>query len=758
MRVTLPVFDDFWGETTMVRHAVSKCAVGILALSALLAGCGSGDKTAPATESKSEAKPAAAAPARAFGKIDRARLLAADSEPGNWLARGRDFGGSHHSPLKQISKDNVARLGFAWEYRTKTNRGLEATPIVVDGVMFTSGTTGRVYALDAKTGAEIWAFDPQADLQVTRKTCCDEVNRGVAVWQGKVYVASLDGRLFSLDAATGKVQWEADTIVDHTRGYSVTGAPEVAGNVVVIGNGGSELDARGYVSAYKLDSGDLAWRFYIVPGDPKLGFEHPELEMAAKTWDPNSLWEAGGGGTPWDALIYDPELNLLYVGTGNAAPWNYRDRSPAGGDNLFLTSILAINPDTGRLVWHFQEVPGDRWDYTATQPIILAKLEIGGRQRKVLMQAPKDGFFYILDRETGEFLSAKNFVPVSWGQVDQQTGKGIVDGAAADYGKNGPKLVFPSAMGGHNWHPMAYSPDTGLVYIPAIEAGMVIYNAAGSHDYHRGMWNTRATSMFAEQLLGMVADPQTAPPQLRDLIVSGELTRGKPDLKPRAMLRAWDPIASKTVWEFETAGTWDRAGALATSGGVVFHGDALGHFRAFDATTGAILKDLEVGSTIMAAPMTYSVGGEQYVAVMAAWGGGGWNLPQPTSAAYKYGNEGRILVFKLDGGATPIPEAVPAPGPIPEPPAATASAEVVARGEALFGTSCRTCHAMIPGGVSKDLRRMDAATHASFDAIVRGGAYKSRGMPQWDDVLSAADAEAIHAYLINLAWEGYRAQ
>jgi quinohemoprotein ethanol dehydrogenase len=739
----------------MLRHVIRRNAAALLIMSAALGGCGS-DNQPSAPESAPETKPAAAA--QAYGQIDREKLLTADAEPGNWMTRGRDFGRSHHSPLTQVNRDTVARLGFAWEYRTNTNRGLEATPIVVDGVMYTSGVAGRVYALDAGTGAEIWAFDPRIDYQVTRKTCCDEVNRGVAIWQGKVYVASLDGRLFALDAATGKVLWETDTIVDHTRGYSSTGAPEIAGNVVVIGNAGSELDARGYVSAYALDTGALAWRFYIVPGDPKLGFEHPELELAAKTWDPNSLWEAGLGGTPWDALIYDPELNLLYVGTGNAALWSYHDRSPAGGDNLFLTSILAINPDTGRLVWHFQQVPGDRWDYTATQPIILANLNIDGRVRKVLMQAPKNGYFYILDRETGEFLSARNYVPVSWGHVDPETGKGIVDEQASDYGAYGPKLVFPSAMGGHNWHPMAYSPETGLVYIPTIEAGMVIYDPTKGHDYRRGLWNTGVTSMFSDALDAMLANPEKAPAELRELIRSGELTRGKPDPKTRGLLRAWDPIAGKTVWEFETAGTWDRAGALATSGGLVFHGDALGRFRVYDAANGKLLKDIDVGSTIMAAPMTYAVDGVQYVAVMAAWGGGGWSSAQPTSAAYRYGNQGRLLAFKLDGGATPKPELLPEPDPIPEPPAMSAAAEIVQRGERLFGQNCRTCHSMLPGGPSKDLRRMNAATHANFDAIVRGGAYKALGMPQWDDVLNADDAEAIRAYLIKLSWDAYRAQ
>ena len=356
-------------------------------------------------------EPPAPAHATSPAHIDKERLLGADNEPQNWLTTGRDFGKSHHSPLHQIDRKTVERVGFAWEYHTHTNRGLEATPIIVDGVLYTSGVAGRVYALDAKDGRELWTFDPQIDPQINRVVCCDAVNRGVAVWQGVVFVAALDGKLFALKADTGKVIWAVDTIIDKKRGYSSTGAPEIAGNVVVIGNAGAEFDARGYISAYSLHDGKLAWRFFIVPGDPTEPFEHPELEMAAKTWDPKSRWDVGGGGTAWDGMVYDPELKLLYVGTGNSALYNSRERSPAGGDNLFISSILAINPDTGRLAWHYQETPGDQWDYPATAPIILNDLTIDGVKRKVLMHAPKNGFFYVIDRKTGELLSAKNFAP-----------------------------------------------------------------------------------------------------------------------------------------------------------------------------------------------------------------------------------------------------------------------------------------------------------------------------------------------------------
>jgi quinohemoprotein ethanol dehydrogenase len=643
----------------------------------------------------------------AYGRIDRQRLLAADRHPEDWLTVGRDFGKGHYSPLTQINKQTVGRLGFAWDYDTQTNRGLEATPIVVDGVMYTSGSTGKAYALDARTGKELWTFDPKSDLSGTRRSCCDEVNRGVAVWQGKVYVASFDGRLFALNAATGAVIWQADTIIDRKRGYTVTGAPEVAGHVVVIGNAGGEYDARGYVSAYDLDTGKFAWRFFTVPGDPSKPFEHPELEMASKTWDPESRWDMGGGGTVWDMIHYDPELNLVYLGTGNGTFFDQSRRSPAGGDNLFIASILAVNADTGRLVWHYQEAPGEGWDYDAVQPLILTDLKLGGKLRKVLMQASKTGFFYILDRKTGQLLSAEKYVPVTWADhVDLKTGRPVeVEGARAYKNAwNGSTFISPSPMGGHNWNPMSYDPQTGLVYIPAIENGQ--------------------TSMFS----------------------------GK------AFLRAWDPIRSKIVWDIPMSGYWDRPGVLATAGGLVFQGTGPGHFRAYDAGTGKLLKDIDVGTTIIAAPMSYSIDGVQYVAVMAAWGGGGWSFVFPESASYQRGNEGRIIAFKLDGGPTPKPALLPPIEPIPQPPAQSGSPETIQRGGTLFSANCGSCHVNQPRSLAPDLRRMRPEMHDAFRQIVLGGALVNAGMPPYDGVLSAEETDAIHDYLISLSWEGYKAQ
>jgi quinohemoprotein ethanol dehydrogenase len=683
-----------------------------------------------------------------FGAVDRHRLMAADKEPDQWLANGRDWRGGFYSPLDQIDARSVQRLGFAWSYDLGTARGLEATPIVVDGVMYTSGNWGRVYALDARTGQALWTFVPEIDGQYGRYACCDVVNRGVAVWQGRVYVGALDGWLYALDARSGKVVWKADTFVSRKRPYTITGAPQVAGDVVVIGQGGADFaDGRGYVSAYDLTSGALRWRLFTVPGDPKKPAENPELAQAARTWSPNSLWASGGGGTPWDAMAYDPALDLLYVGTGNASPYAWRDRSPGGGDNLFLASILAIHPRTGRLAWHYQTVPGEQWDYTATQKMILADLRFGGRVRHVLMQAPKNGFFYVLDRQTGELLSAKPYAPVNWAsRIDLRTGRPVSTGEA-DYDK-GPALVYPAASGAHNWQPMAFNPDTGLVYIPVIEGAMIF---AKGYDLHArslaDRWNVNGVFIEDYPAKGL---PEFGLPALADVL------RGRTPPKRRGVLRAWNPVTGQTVWDAPNPGFWE-GGVLTTKGGLVIQGDSSGRLVARDARNGGVIKIVDTGSSIMAAPMAYAVDGVQYIAVMAGYGGsGGWAYP-PASAAYRYGNEGRILVFRLDGPAVPKPPPFVEPL-IPRPPVRFGSTADIHRGELLFAQQCSRCHANVARGLVPDLRRMSPEVHRTFDDIVLKGQRKDAGMGRFDDVLDAADARAIHAYLVDQAWAAFRAQ
>ncbi len=425
----------------------------------------------------------AAGPAR----VDATRLAAADAEPGQWMAHGRTWAEQRFSPLADVHRDNVAELGLAWMVEPGTTRGNEATPLVIDGVMYVTTAWSRVLALDAASGAEIWRYDPEVPGAKARDGCCDVVNRGVAAWNNRLYLGAFDGRLICLDAASGRPLWQVQT-TDPDKPYTITGAPRVLRDLVLIGNGGAEFGVRGYVSAYDADTGELRWRFYTVPASHDGPHEHPELADAARTWSPRSMWETGLGGTVWDSMAYDPELDLLYVGTGNASIYNRELRSPGGGDNLFVASILALDPEDGHLVWHYQEVPGEHWDYTATQHIVLADLEIGGRRRKVLLQAPKNGFFYVLDRSNGELISAEPYVDVSWAtHVDRGTGRPVPRPQAVWTDR--PAIVTPGIPGGHNWHPMAFSPDTGLVYIPTFTS-VYGYHPDREFRFLPGLFNT----------------------------------------------------------------------------------------------------------------------------------------------------------------------------------------------------------------------------------------------------------------------------
>lgn len=672
--------------------------------------------------------------------------LAAD----NWVTPGGDVGKSHFSTLKDINRDNVGTLGLAWQAELGTGRGLEATPVVIDGVLYTSGVAGRVYAYDGASGKELWRFEPPVDMQVNRTACCDMVNRGVSVARGKVYVVALDGWMYALDQKSGKVVWKADTVVDRKRGDTSTGAPEVAGDVVVIGNAGAEYDVRGAVSAFDLETGKLAWRFFVVPRDPKLGpQDHPDLEPALKTWDPNSRWDIGGGGAPWDAINYDPETGLVLVGTGNGGPYATSKRSPSGGDNLYIGSIVALDAKTGRLKWHYQETPGDNWDYTSTAPMILTRLKVDGEERPVVLHAPKNGFLYVLDRRDGKLLRANPIVRVNWADgVDLKTGRPRLTPDKADY-TNGPKIVFPSTTGARNWHPAAYDPESGLYIGSVQDMGNAIYMTPGQKPHQAKMLNNDAALLFTSDLQAILPG---LPPPLRDAIAARPEMAWVKANPSGTELRALDPLTGKTRWAYKMAGWQDRGGALATAGGLVFQGSIDGHFRVFDKASGKLLKEIDTGSSILAAPMTYKVGGVQYVAVMAAWGGGGYPYVPPYSAAYKRGNQGRILVFKLDGGPVPIPPELPALQPAPAPPAQAAgvTSQTIAQGMTLFMGNCALCHANQPRSITPDLRRMSEGTHAAFRQIVLEGLLLPNGMPRWDDRLNAKDVDAIHAYLIDL--------
>ena len=684
------------------------------------------------------------------GNIDLGRWRNAAEEPDQWLALGRTWKADRFSPLARIDTATVKRLGFAWEYQARSHRGRvehgqEATPIVVDGVLYVSGPWGSVFALDAKTGQERWRYDPEVDGSYNRRACCDVVSRGLQVWKGRVYVATLDGFLVALDAATGKEVWRVDTFIDRdTRFYTITGPPQVAKNVVVIGNSGSEFGVRGYVTAYDLETGQQAWRFFIVPGDPAKGPpEHPEVEAALKTWGPNTDWESGLGGTVWGEMSYDPDLNLLYVGTGNSTPYSGWHRDPSRGDNLYLVSILAINPDDGRLKWHYQQVPWELWDYTASMNMILADLEIGGRTRKVIMQAPKNGYYYVLDRETGEFLSARPFVFTNWATGIDSTGRPMLN-PAARYEKE-PAIVFPTEAGGHNWQPMAFNPRTGLAYIPAREQGMVIMNEPG-YRWKKGETNLGSSAIFSF-ILELVSEADRK--ALQDILATRP---DLPSIETKEVLIAWDPVAQKERWRVPV-GSQDFAGGgvLTTAGNLVIQGTSAGKLIAYRADTGEKLTEIDVGTGIMAAPVSYEIDGEQYVAVFAGFGGALAPVYPKEGAMYRYQNYGRILAFKLGGGPTPLPPARGA-AETPAPPALAGDSDALAdRGGPKFGAYCAGCHGGRGEGrlsAYPDLFRMSAETHAAFDAIVRGGALASGGMAGFADVLSEADVQAIHAYIV----------
>ncbi|MGH9349654.1 MAG: PQQ-dependent dehydrogenase, methanol/ethanol family [Vicinamibacterales bacterium] len=640
-------------------------------------------------------------------QLDDAALQAAATRTSDWITHGRTYDEQRFSPLDEIRETTVTRLGLAWSFETGTDRGLEATPLVADGVMYTTAAWSIVYALDARTGRLLWKWDPGVDRsRYDALACCDVVNRGVALYRGRVYVGVLDGRLAALDAATGAVAWQVTT-VDQSKPYTITGAPRVVRGLVVIGNGGAEYGVRGYVTAYDAGTGRERWRVYTVPGDPSSPPESAAIAKALPTWKGGRWWEYGGGGTAWDSIAYDPALDLIYVGTGNGSPWNRHLRSPGGGDNLYLSSILAIRPSDGELVWHYQTTPGDNWDYTATQHMILADLPIGGRLRQVLMQAPKNGFFYVLDRRTGELISAKPYVATNWAsEIDARTGRPR-EIRGADYRERGLQ-VRPGPLGGHNWQPMSFHPGTGLVYLPAQENARY-YEQPAAFTFRPGEWNLGLKG-------GRLPDEQRRLPW------------------PSAgRLLAWDPVRNAERWRVEYGNYWN-GGTLATAGNLVFQGTAAGELIAYRATDGQKLWSTSIDTGIVAPPISYSVGGRQHVALMAGWGG---------AFARRARSTGRVLVFALDGAVQLPPR--PAARPVTRIDEQHAP-ETVAAGGALFRTYCERCHAT--GTLLPDLRRSPAGMFAAYKNILLEGTLFDRGMPSFADQLTGEEVRAVRAWVI----------
>ena len=656
-------------------------------------------------------------------------LVDFNSSPNEWLLHGRTYAEERHSPLDQINTSNVDQIGLSWSFETGTNRGHETTPIVKDGVMFITAPWSVVHALDAKTGDLLWTHDPKVERAWANNACCDVVNRGVALYENSIFFGTIDGRLISLDKDTGTENWSILTI-DKSRPYTITGAPRIVKGNVIIGNGGGEFGVRGYVTAYDVYSGDELWRFYTVPGNPNEPFESPEMEIAAKTWSGGKWWEYGGGGTVWDSMAYDPALDTLYIGTGNGSPWNRYVRSPGGGDNLYLSSIVALDPDTGDYKWHYQTTPGDSWDYTATQHMILADLEINGQMRKVIMQAPKNGFFYVIDRTNGELISAENYVPINWAtHVDMETGR-PVENPANNYFDT-PALTTPGPLGGHNWQPMAFNPDTGLVYIPAQEM-LFVYSHDKDFEYNPKTWNT-----------GQQIEMTYLPKNPDELAMVDKATFG--------YLLAWDPVAQKEVWREQYQRPWS-GGLLSTAGDLVLQGTSDGRFIAFDAASGEILWSVDTGQGIIAPPITYMIDEEQYIAVQVGYGGAYALAGAFPSANKNPAQNGRMLVFKLGGEEmSPPVQSIAKVNPVV--PSMTTDALTIARGEYEYHEHCQFCHGagVIGGGVIPDLRYLDEVGHKTFLGVILGGMHSEKGMASFKDVLSLEQANQIQAYIISQA-------
>ena len=665
--------------------------------------------------------------------VDSARLRAADNDATQWLMDGRNYMAQRFSPLQRIDQSNVSGLGLAWFAELDTLRGVEGTPLFVDGVLYNTSAWNITTAYNAKTGRKLWTFDPNVPREWGRYACCEPVARGLAFWKGKVIIATLDGRLIALDAKTGKTVWKVQTF-EKDWPYSITGAPRVFDGMVVVGNGGADLGVRGFVSAWDADTGKFLWKFYLVPGDPSKGPDGAAsdsvMAMAAKTWN-GEWWKWGGGGTAWDSIAYDPELQTIYVGTGNGGPDAQLYRSPQRGDNLFLCSIVALDAKTGTYKWHYQEVPEEDWDYTCTQSIVQADLVIDGKPRKVLMHAPKNGFFYVIDRTNGQFIHAKNHVPVTWTNgLDPVSGRPTMN-PEAHYGTD-PVLVAPGPGGGHNWFPMAYSPITGLAYFPQYEHWFIYAldpNFKPQPFRSNGGWG------------GYAGDALKKRQELQKLV----------DEREKTALIAWDPVKQEIRWRVPLP-RHGNGGVLVTASNLVFEGTTKQTFAAFRATDGALLWEMPVQSAPVAGPITYELDGEQYIAVNAGWGGGAAQIERGAGTAMNRASA-RLLVFKL-GGKKKLPPLPPAAA-IPNPPPLRATEATVQKGAAIFARTCAQCHGQLAVGGVKDLRQMTTETHAQFNDIVLKGIRVKKGMASFASLLSADDVEAVHAYVIARANEDW---
>ncbi len=688
---------------------------------AVLAGCQPAEEPAATADAGAAAAVADTAPA---ANVTSERLSNAASEPSQWMTVGGTYEERHYSPLNEVNRDTVSRLGLSWFADYDTNLSQQGTPLYIDGVIYVSTAWSKVYAYDARTGAQLWQYDPQTPKEIAIKVCCGIVNRGIAAYEGKIYLGTLDGYLVAINAKTGQEEWRKLT-VDADKQYTVTSAPRVIKGQVVIGNSGSEFGVRGYLGAYNATTGEDIWRVYTVPGNPELGFENPQMAMAAKTWSGN-WWELGGGGTVWDAIVYDEINNLVVFGTGNGTPWDQRVRDPNGGDNLFVASLLAVDADTGEYAWHYQTTPGDTWDYDAMSPIMLLDLPFNGEQTRVVVQPNKNGMMYVLEAATGKLLKADAFTEVNWNTgVDMVTGRPI-EVPEARYSRDEIYNLAPGVQGGHGWHANAFNPETGLVYIATQRAYFVMRTAEN-----------------------FVPNPQGTNLGI-DMGASFVYMRDNPDA-PREFVgyvTAWDPVAGKAVWKSEEH-DGPTGGVLSTGGGMVFSGGGnnTNEFRAYDTVSGQKLWSFDTQTGMVAAPITFELDGKQYVAASVGINSAG-NYYAP--------NYSRLLVFAIDGAAV-LPTPVSFTAPQLNPPPLTASAEEVAAGQQHYNANCAICHGN--GGAARGANFPNLLVspmlnaQEAFDSIVLQGVRQERGMVSFADRLQPADTSAIRAYLISRAQE-----
>ncbi len=704
-------------ETLHLSTAFRTISVAV-AIAIVLSACG-GSETDGGTDETTAAVMAEAAPNA---------VLADGSDGANWAAFGRTYGEQHYSPLTQINDGNIGKLGLEWYVDIEQGNPV-SSPLAIDGTLFYATGYSVIHAVNPVTGELLWTYDPEVAKHAGKRLRMGWGIRGIAYWNGKVITATHDGRLVALDAKTGELVWSANTLKGESEGLFISGAPRVFDGKVIIGNGGADqASVRGFVTTYDADTGEKLWRFYTVPGNPADGFENEAMAMAAKTWA-GEWWKHGGGGTVWNAMTYDQERDAIIIGVGNGGPWNHRIRSAGEGDNLFLSSVVSIDAKTGAYQWHYQTNPGETWDYNASMDMQLADLTVDGVERKALMTAPKNGFFYVIDRTNGKLISAEPIAKVTWAtHIDLETGR-PVERPEARFPDGTTFVLWPSPVGAHSWLPMAYSDQTGLVYIPKIEM------ATGYNDVGIDTENW-------ERVPGNAVDGGTNP----NFVVKD----AGPDNGTSSLL-AWDPVKQEKVWEVPNLGPWN-GGAMATAGNLVFQGQIDGSFSAYAADTGDKLWSFDAQTSVLAPPITYTANGKQYVTVMVGFGtsAAAFGPMLPVRIDYRTERK-RVLTFALDGAAE-LPENTLVSLPPIEDPETSADAPLNMEGLLLYARRCAICHGVdgVAAGQAPDLRTSPMILNADgFAQLVRAG-IEARGMPKFEE-LTNNELESTRAYLRMLA-------